>query len=92
MRAFLARGIGLHEEKNLEEKKEEEKKQSENVLWMFQGPFFTYSSRVEKTIHFHDAFLVFLKIFLLVFFSFLFASFFPLYPWNLIDTLPLVPR
>lgn len=56
--------------KNLEEeKKEEEKKQSENVLWICKGPFFTYSSRVEKNIHFHDAFLFILKIFFFSFFS-----------------------
>lgn len=59
--------------KNLEEKKEEEKKQSENVLWICKGPFFTYSSRVEKNIHFHDAILFLLTIF---FFSFLLFRFF----------------
>lgn len=73
MIAFLARGIGLHEEKNLEEKKKRrKKKQSENVLWICKGPFFTYSSRVEKNIHFHDAILFILKIF----FSFLASPFF----------------
>lgn len=41
MRAFLARGIGLHEEKEFRRKeKEEEKKQSENVLCICKGPFF----------------------------------------------------
>lgn len=71
--------------KNLveEEKKEEEekKKQSENVLWIFQRPFFTYSSRVEKNIHFHDAIFIHSE-------DFLFDSL--LHPWNLIDTLSLI--
>lgn len=48
-------------------KKRRKKKQSENVLCICKGPFFTYSSRVEKNIHFHDAFLVFLKFFFFVF-------------------------